>query len=180
MSIMLDFFKTLFAPADEPAHDPNDVRTTALVAESSWLPGIGRMASFWSRKHYYACGLPGVEADRLALYSDWRMTGQDLRNAIVHAVVHEWSSNPSLRERATHNAYCGAAHRHDAPAAEARGNTVRSDDSNADGGGMELVLSLNGYTMSGIVNANGNGTHRPQAYDFAQDEQGRPDSHEIR
>ena len=87
----MNFLKNLFAPADNdgPGGDPNDVRTTWLVEEPSWLSGATSIVNFWPRQHRYAFGLSDKEADRLAIYLDWRMTGQDLRNALVRLASRE-------------------------------------------------------------------------------------------
>lgn len=97
VSAMIDFFKTLFAPAETPTKDPNDERTACFFVEPSWVSGAGKIGNLWGETHRYANGLPGEDADRHALYTDWRITGQDIRNAVVLIACYEMPNHLSGR-----------------------------------------------------------------------------------
>jgi len=64
-----------------------DVRTDFLVARPSFWSGIGRAFDLWGKFDGYNTSRTPEETDMRALYSDWRIVGQDLRDAWV--VVHK-------------------------------------------------------------------------------------------
>ena len=57
------------------------VVTDFLFARPSFLSGVGRLFDLWGKYDGYNNSASTNEADMRALYSDWRITGQDLRAA---------------------------------------------------------------------------------------------------
>jgi hypothetical protein len=68
--------------ANEVSRPQSDMRTWFLVARPSFIIGFGSLAALWGGQHRYNVAATGNEADARALYSDWRMVGQDLRDSI--------------------------------------------------------------------------------------------------
>lgn len=62
--------------------DPHDVRSTFLFAEPSFWAGMGRVFDLWGGFDLYAISRTPQEADFRALYADWRIVGQDMRDVI--------------------------------------------------------------------------------------------------
>lgn len=79
---MADFIRSLFGFHAEPS-DPDDVRTSFLFVEPSAISGAGRIFDLWGGSDLYSFSASEEEADARAMYADWRMTGQDIRNATV-------------------------------------------------------------------------------------------------
>jgi hypothetical protein len=61
--------------------DEKDVSTDFLVARPSFWSGVGRLLDLWGKFDEYNTSRTTEEADMRALYSDWRITGQDLRDS---------------------------------------------------------------------------------------------------
>jgi hypothetical protein len=57
------------------------VSTDFLFARPSFWSGVGRLFDLWGKYDDYNTSRSIDEADMRALYSDWRMTGQDVRDA---------------------------------------------------------------------------------------------------
>ena len=70
--------------------EEKDVRTDFLVARPSFWTGLGRVLDLWGTFDDYNLSPTTEEADMRALYSDWRMTGQDIRDAWIR--VHDSKS----------------------------------------------------------------------------------------
>lgn len=58
-----------------------EVRPDFLFARPSFWSGLGRWLDLSGRFDFYNISRDGETADALALYSDWRMVGQELRRA---------------------------------------------------------------------------------------------------
>jgi len=80
---MIRFFRFVFgfASSVDRSADPNDVRTTFLFAEPSVWSGCGRVIDLWGGFDLYNFSQTPLEADLRACYADWRMVGQDMRDA---------------------------------------------------------------------------------------------------
>ena len=61
--------------------EERDVRTDFLVARPSFWSGVGRVLDLWGKFDDYNISRTTEEADMRALYSDWRIVGQDLRDS---------------------------------------------------------------------------------------------------
>lgn len=88
--------------------EEKDIRTDFLVARPSFWTGIGRVFDFWGKFDNYNLSRTIEEADMRALYSDWRITGQDIRDAWIQ--VHDSKSDyPKVKQRDGHIvcAFCG-------------------------------------------------------------------------
>lgn len=72
----------MFGIEHEP-HDPNDVRSTFLFVEPSMATGAGRTFDLWGGFDLYSYSASDEQADVRALYADWRLVGQDLRDATI-------------------------------------------------------------------------------------------------
>lgn len=79
---MAEFLRSLFSGESRHAHDPNDVRSSFLFVEPSFLAGMGRIFDLWGGFDLYSVSRTPQEADLRALYSDWRVIGQDFRDVI--------------------------------------------------------------------------------------------------
>ncbi len=64
-----------------------------LYAEPSFLDGMARLLDFAGTLNEYNSSLSGVQADRIALASDWRAIGDDLRLVIRN---HGYEEPPPL------------------------------------------------------------------------------------
>jgi hypothetical protein len=80
---MIRFFRFVFGFASSigQSADPNDVRTTFLFPEPSVWSGCGRVIDLWGGFDLYNFSSTPIEADLKACYTDWRMVGQDIRDA---------------------------------------------------------------------------------------------------
>ena len=56
----------------------NKITTDFLFARPSFSSGIARLFDFWGLYDLYNVSPSTVEADARAMYSDWRIVGQDL------------------------------------------------------------------------------------------------------
>jgi hypothetical protein len=63
------------------------VSTDFLFARPSFWSGFGRLLDLWGKYDDYNTSRSVEEADMRALYSDWRITGQDVRDSWV--VYHQ-------------------------------------------------------------------------------------------
>ncbi|MDO8432987.1 MAG: hypothetical protein Q7S58_11325 [Candidatus Binatus sp.] len=61
--------------------ETKDVQTGFLFASPSFLSGIARLFDLFCQLDFYNVSRTPEEADARATYSDWRITGQDLRDA---------------------------------------------------------------------------------------------------
>ncbi len=61
----------------------NRVQSDFLTAEPSFVSGAARLLDWWGTYDSYNVSRNGREADAKAMFSDWRMVGQDLAEAIV-------------------------------------------------------------------------------------------------
>lgn len=80
------------------ADEERDVRTDFLVARPSFWSGVGRVLDLWGKFDSYNVSEAAEEADMRALYSDWRMVGQDIRDSWV--IVHrDESGHPKKKQK---------------------------------------------------------------------------------
>lgn len=75
------------------------VTTDFLLARPSFLSGIARLFDLWGKYDEYNTSRSTDEADMRALYSDWRITGQDLRAAWSAYHQNEAEKSPSTEGR---------------------------------------------------------------------------------
>jgi hypothetical protein len=68
---------TLFIESDE------ELRTDFLVTMPSVLLGVARLVDLGTTLDAYNISPTPEDADTIAIASDWRMVGKDLRDAIV-------------------------------------------------------------------------------------------------
>ena len=59
-----------------------DLKTGFLYAIPSFITGSSRLVDLWGIFDNYNSSDSEQEADAIALYSDWRITGQDLRDSV--------------------------------------------------------------------------------------------------
>jgi hypothetical protein len=59
-----------------------DLRTGFLFGTPTFITGVARLVDLWGVFDHYNGASSEDEADAIALYSDWRITGQDLRDAM--------------------------------------------------------------------------------------------------
>jgi hypothetical protein len=59
----------------------NRLQTDFLVPRMTWLTGAGTLLNLAGQYYGYNISATEEEADARALFSDWSMVGQDLRNA---------------------------------------------------------------------------------------------------
>jgi hypothetical protein len=59
----------------------HEVRSDFLFAQPSFWSGLGRWLDLSGKFDFYNISPDGETADALALYSDWRAVGQELRRA---------------------------------------------------------------------------------------------------
>ncbi len=66
--------------------EERDVRADFLYARPSFWSGVGRALDLWGKFDDYNVSRTTEEADMRALYSDWRIVGQTLRDSwfLVH------------------------------------------------------------------------------------------------
>jgi hypothetical protein len=83
---MAEFFRSLFGISNPQRTDPNDVRSTFLFVEPSFLNGAGRVFDLWGGFDLYSVSRNNEEANLRALYTDWRVVGQDIRNTVCSEV----------------------------------------------------------------------------------------------
>ncbi len=54
-----------------------------MFATPSFWSGVGRLLGLWGKFDCYNLGESAKETDNRALYSDWRIVGQDIRDSFV-------------------------------------------------------------------------------------------------
>ena len=74
------------------------ISTDFLFARPSFWSGFGRLLDLWGKYDDYNTSRSTDEADMRALYSDWRITGQDVRDAWV--VYHQKDAPRTTRKGA--------------------------------------------------------------------------------
>jgi hypothetical protein len=77
--------------------EERDVRTDFLFARPSFWSGVGRLLDLWGKFDDYNVSRSAEEADMRALYSDWRITGQDLRDSWI--LFHKEEAERSPKEK---------------------------------------------------------------------------------
>jgi len=87
-----------------------DVRTDYLFAMPSIIAGIARAWDLFGKFDDYNTSKTEREADFWALYSDWRITGQDLRDAALK-VLDESIAETEPRQRSLFEAKLAPARR---------------------------------------------------------------------
>ena len=65
------------------------METTFLFASPSFLSGVARVLDLWCQLDNYNESKTVEEADAIALYSDFRMVGQDLQEAMELFIVSD-------------------------------------------------------------------------------------------
>ncbi|MBE9008414.1 hypothetical protein IQ259_26020 [Fortiea sp. LEGE XX443] len=73
-----------------------DVLSSYLYARPSLIEGIARIVDFGNTLQAYNSSLSPEQADYLALLSDWRVVGNDLRNAMAEYKELESQINETL------------------------------------------------------------------------------------
>jgi len=63
------------------ADEEKDTSTDFLFAQPSRWSGLARLLDLWGKFDAYNTSESPEEADMWALFSDWRITGQDIRDA---------------------------------------------------------------------------------------------------
>jgi hypothetical protein len=61
----------------------NRVQSDFLTADTSCVSGVARLLDWGGTYDSYNVSRDGREADAKAMFSDWRIVGQDLADAIV-------------------------------------------------------------------------------------------------
>jgi hypothetical protein len=87
--------------------EERDVRTDFLFAQPSFWSGVGRLLDLWSKFDDYNISPSAEEADMRALYSDWRITGQDVRDAWVSFHTTEAKNSPKRTDGSHLCTQCG-------------------------------------------------------------------------
>lgn len=87
------------------AEGEKDVRSDFLFARPSFWSGAARLIDLWGRFDSYNLGRSAEESDARALYSDWRITGQDLRDSWI--AFHQEEADKS-RKREKGRAVCSS------------------------------------------------------------------------
>jgi hypothetical protein len=59
------------------------LKSDFLVASPSYASGVGRLMDWYGLYDLYNISRNGNEADAKAIYSDWPIVGQDIRDAMV-------------------------------------------------------------------------------------------------
>ena len=70
--------------------DMGSLRTDYLVAQPSFLSGMARLFDLFGLFDSYKESRTSEEADAVATYLDWRITGEDIRNG-AHKFQQELS-----------------------------------------------------------------------------------------
>lgn len=58
------------------------LKSDFLVAAPSFASGVGRLLDWYGSYDLYNVSRNGSEADAKAMYSDWRIVGQDINDAM--------------------------------------------------------------------------------------------------
>lgn len=74
------------------------MRTSFLFPMPSFWSGMGSILDLSGHPSRYLFSRTGREADTKALYSDYRMIGQDIGDAVVYFVVKNPQTAPALQE----------------------------------------------------------------------------------
>jgi len=61
----------------------NPVKTDFLVSTGSFLIGVGTVMNLSGNYFQYNYSRNGEEADKRAVYRDWRMIGQDIEKVVA-------------------------------------------------------------------------------------------------
>jgi hypothetical protein len=78
--------------------EERDVRTDFLYARPSFWSGIGRVLDLWGKFDDYNTSQTPDEADMRALYCDWRVVGQGIRDS--WAMIHDAkSAHPKIKRK---------------------------------------------------------------------------------
>ena len=59
------------------------IKSDFLVAAPSFASGAGRLLDWYGLYDLYNVSRNGQEADAKAMFSDWRIVGEDINNAMV-------------------------------------------------------------------------------------------------
>jgi hypothetical protein len=70
----------------------NRLQSDFLTSDPSFVSGAARLLDWWGTYDSYNVSRNGQEADAKAMFSDWRMVGQDLADAMV-----EFESTPLVK-----------------------------------------------------------------------------------
>ncbi len=70
-------------------HAPRFSRSTLLFAMPSWLSGAARLLDIGQLLNEYNFGLTSEQTDELAIASDWRAVGDDMRTAMYQVKQHQ-------------------------------------------------------------------------------------------
>jgi hypothetical protein len=65
------------------------VKSDFLIAAPSFESGVGRLLDWYGMYDIYNVSRNGLEADTKAMFSDWRIVGQDLQDALMDFEVSE-------------------------------------------------------------------------------------------
>jgi hypothetical protein len=70
----------------------NTVKSNFLSADPSFVSGAARLFDWWGTYDAYNVSRDGQEADAKAMFSDWRIVGQDVADAMA-----EFESAPPVK-----------------------------------------------------------------------------------
>jgi len=79
--------------------ESKDLETGFLFASPSFFSGIARLFDLFGQFDAYNASPTSEEADARAIYSDWRIAGQDLRNAFYQFDREREARQGNLFER---------------------------------------------------------------------------------
>jgi hypothetical protein len=74
----------------------NRVVTDFLTPKTTLLTGMGTLLNLAGSYYQYSISPTPEEADRRAIAADWRMVGQDIKDAILHEKAEILASDPQL------------------------------------------------------------------------------------
>jgi hypothetical protein len=74
----------------------NRFKTDFLCSTSSFLMGLGSVLNVGTQTHEYNAA---EHPDEIAIASDWRMIGQDIRDALDRAATEVLPSSPADRDQ---------------------------------------------------------------------------------
>jgi hypothetical protein len=65
------------------------LKSDFLVAAPSYASGVGRLLDWYGSYDLYNISRNGNEADAKAMYSDWRIVGQDINDAMTEYEISQ-------------------------------------------------------------------------------------------
>lgn len=83
------FWDAIFGRRWLEAEKMGDWQTNSLFAVPSFLSGLARTFDVWGTFDVYNASRTPSEADAYALYSDWHIVGQHIRDAAISRSVEQ-------------------------------------------------------------------------------------------